>query len=368
MELHGWPRLAVAVFKGQPNWHTEWWAQVLGLDLQVSSFYTACFWAPQHICGLAVFALIVLLLNTSHRTWIYFLCGLLTGIQAGFSAYVALATGIYVLLSLIRPASGSFRTRLMGVACFGAGCMLTIAPIADCFIGRHDSLVFAPRFSLIAEYLLFLSVEFGVLLILLVMYCIGWRNRTDRHASFFVGTAFIAIMFILLFCIKSSGFNVFSYRSLLPAQVLLSLYAVLQLEQINYLKHSLKIVVMALLCLQLTGFAPEMLAMAKNHYDVRTSTIRLPETVVAINQSRALTDVIAMPYVPDRDSVLIFNTLINNMFRQKNIDKRYFCNGTLDPNNLVYLKDKDIAMLRKACETAQSAGKPSPSKSSVTDG
>ena len=183
--LHEWPCLAAAVFKGQPNWHTEWWAQGIGLDLQVSSLYTACFWAPQHICGLAVFALVVLLLNTSQRTWIYLLCGLLAGIQAGFSAYVALATGIYVVLSLIRPASGSFSSRLISGGCFGAGCILTVMPIASCFIGRQDSLVFAPRFSLIAEYLLFLSVEFGVLLILLAMYYIGRRNRTDRQCAFF---------------------------------------------------------------------------------------------------------------------------------------------------------------------------------------
>ena len=110
-----------------------------------------------------------------------------------------------------------------------------------------------------------------------------------------------------------------------------------------------------MLGLQLTGFAPEMIAMVKKHYDVRTSTIRLPETVVTINQSRTLTDVIAMPYSPDIDSTWIFNTLINNMFRQKNIDKRYFCKGTLDPNNLVYLNSADTAILRTACATTLGA-------------
>jgi hypothetical protein len=233
-------------------------------------------------------------------------------------------------------------------------------------MGRQDSLVFAPRFSLAAQYLLFVSVEFGVLLILLAMYCISWRKRTDRCTSFFADTAFIATMFILLFCLKSSGFNVLSYRMLLPAQLLLGLYAVLQLEHIKHRKGVLKPVVITMLGLQLTGSAPEMIAMAKNHYDVRISTVRLPKAVVAINQTRALNDCISIPYASELNSAWRFNTLINNMFRQKNIDKRYFCIGTLDPNNLVYLNKKDSAMLRKACETAQSPGNPSPSKSSVT--
>jgi hypothetical protein len=365
--LHEWPGLIAAMIKGLPDWHTEWWAQSIGLDLQVSSLYTASFWAPQHICGLAVFALIVLLLNTSQRAWPYLLCGLLAGIQAGFSAYVALATVIYVLLWLVRPASGHFRARLVNAACFGAGCVLAIAPIAHCFIGRQDSIIFDPRISLTTEYLFFLFVEFGVLLILFGMYCVNRRNSSDSRTSFFVDAAFIAIVFTLLFCVKSSGFNVFSYRILLPVQVLLGLYAVLQLEQIKHRKGTLKIVIMALLGLQLTGFAPEMLAMAKKHYDVRISTIRLPKTVVTINQSRALTDVIAMPYTPDIDSVWIFNTLINNMFRQKNIDKRYFCKGTLDPNNLVYLNSEDTAILQTACATTQGAESLTTPEPPVTD-
>jgi hypothetical protein len=364
--LHEWPCLAAAVLKGQPNWHTEWWAQGIGLDLQVSSLYTACFWAPQHICGLAVFALIVLLLNTSHRTWIYLFCGLLAGIQAGFSAYVALATVIYVVLSLIRPAAGSFRTRLINGVCFGAGCILTVLPIASCLIGRQDSLAFAPRFSLIAEYLLFLFVEFGVLLILLVMYYIGRGNRSDKQTLFLVDSVFIIGLFILLFCVKSSGFNVLSYRMLLPVQVLLGLYAVLQLEHMKHRKSALKTVVIALLGIQLTGFAPEMLAMAKKHYDIRTGTARLPKAVVAINQTRALNDCIAIPYTAELNSAWRFNTLINNMFRQKNIDKRYFCNTTLDPNNLVYLNSEDSKRLRSACaaaHNAESRAAPEPSAS-----
>jgi hypothetical protein len=353
--LHEWPCLAAAVFKGQSNWHTEWWAQGIGLDLQVSSLYTACFWAPQHICGLAVFALIVLLLNTSHRRWIYLMCGLLAGIQAGFSAYVALATGIYVVLSLIHPASGSFRSRLINGLCFGAGCIVTVLPIAGCFIGRQDSLVFAPRFSLIAEYVLFLFVEFGVVLILLVMGCIGWRNRSHKRAPFFVDTVFIILMVVLLFCLKSSGFNVLSYRMLLPVQVLLGLYAVLQLEHMKYRKGALKTVVIAMLSIQLTGFAPEMIAMAKKHYDVQIGTARLPKAVIAINQTRALTDCIAIPSASELNSAWRFNTLINNMFRRKNIDKRYFCNNTLDPNNLVYLNSEDTKLLRTACTAARKA-------------
>ena len=109
-----------------------------------------------------------------------------------------------------------------------------------------------------------------------------------------------------------------------------------------------------------------MIAMAKNHYDVRTSTMRLPKTVVAINQTRALNDVIAMPYVPELNSAWRFNTLINNMFRQKNIDKRYFCNGTLDPNNLVYLNSEDSKLLHTACaaaHNAESRAAPEPSAS-----
>ncbi len=109
------------------------------------------------------------------------------------------------------------------------------------------------------------------------------------------------------------------------------------------------------------------IAMTKKHYDVRTSTLRLPKTVVTINQSRALTDVIAIPYTPDIDSIWIFNTLINNMFRQKNIDKRYFCKGTLDPNNLVYLNSEDTAILQTACSTTQGTESLTTPEPPVTD-
>jgi hypothetical protein len=94
--------------------------------------------------------------------------------------------------------------------------------------------------------------------------------------------------------------------------------------------------------------------------------VRLPKAVVAINQTRALNDCIAIPYASKLNSAWRFNTLINNMFRKKNIDKRYFCIGTLDPNNLVYLNSEDSRLLRAACaeaHNAESRAAPEPSAS-----
>ena len=115
---------------------------------------------------------------------------------------------------------------------------------------------------------------------------------------------------------------------------------------------------MAVMTIQLTGFAPEMIAMAKKHFDVRTSAVRIPEEIVNINKSYALTDGVSIPYKPELDSVWTFNTLTNNIFRKKNIDRRYFCNGTVDPNNLVYLNSEDTGLLRMSCKAAHAAESP----------
>lgn len=347
--LHEWPCIIAAWTRGLPDWHTEWWAKAVGLDLQVSSLYTACFWAPQHICGLALFALCAALLKDRLRRGAVCLCGLIAGVQAGFSAYVALATVLYVCVRLIGPGCGGLRDRLLHALCFAAGSVPVFLLVADCFAGRQGSIAFVSRLDRLPEFLFFLAIEFGVLLALPLMYGFTKRARDETHMGCAADLAWIAVLLALVFCVRSSGFNVISYRMLLPAQVLLVLYAAAQLERINKGSRALKFAVYALLAVQLGGFAPEMLAMSKKQFDMRSGGPRLPETVIAVNSSSGLSDVVALPFVPGLNSVRTLNTLVNNIFRLKKLDARYFCSGVLDRNNCVYLNSADMAALQKEC-------------------
>jgi hypothetical protein len=347
--LHEWPYVFYAWFTGLKNWHTEWWAKDIGLNMQVSSFYSTHFWAPQHVCGLAIFGLIFYMLQKMEsKKKAGFACGLLLGIQAGFSVYVAIFSLLYILLYILFRLWKQWKEYVsMGTFLF-AGMCITLLPIFKYFIDKEGTIFFVGDVLLIPHYVLFLVVEFGAMLVLFYFYGLGVfgaEDRMDRDGRIHV--VFIIVTFVLLFCFQSKGFNVLSYRSILPAQILFYFSGSLMIDRLKNKSYFLKYAVMVLLCIQMAGFIPEMLAMTKKNIDCRKSTFRLPDNIVRINAQAPFTEIFTIPY-KDVDSITL-NISIHNIFRLKDVSERFFCEGKVDTNNMVYLSNKGIETIKRAC-------------------
>lgn len=146
--LREWPYPLYAWSEGFQNWHTEWWAREIGFYLQISSFYSTHFWAPQHVCGLALFGLLFYVLRTmAHGARAGFVCGLLLGIQAGFSVYVAIFSGLYVFLYIC---TGLFKSckqyTCMGIL-LATGFSLAVLPLAPYFIGKQGTIFWGAKIA-----------------------------------------------------------------------------------------------------------------------------------------------------------------------------------------------------------------------------
>ena len=348
--LHEWPCIVTSWITARPNWHTEWWATAMGLSTQISSLYSTDFWAPQHACGLALFGPVFYLLQkTGPRIKSGLLCGLLVGIQAGFSVYVALFTGIFFLLYLAAGRCPGLKERIMSGALFGAGLAASLAPLAPRFIGQQGTLFWAANVSRVPHYLLFLAVEFGALIILYALYAFPAADDRGRAgADRRVHTLFILLTCGMLFCFQSRGFNVFSYRSMLPAQVLLYWAAARSWEGTARLSPLLRRAVIAMLYVQMTGFVPELMAMTKKHLDCRSASLRLPGDILSINSRAGFTDVFTIPYRRGISGPAL-NVYLHHIFRLKDVPLRFYCEGKIDRNNLVYLNSAAISALNAAC-------------------
>ncbi len=353
--LHEWPVMIRAWMSGAGNWHTEWWAQGMGLDMQVSNFYSTYFWAPQHAHGLALFALVFAFLMRAGDTMrVWFVCGLLLGLEAGFSVYAALFSSLFAGCLLLVGMWARPKEQLARAACLAAGLGLGILPVAGFYLDMKGSLGFTVPLKQLPVYGLFYVAEFGVLLVLFVLYCkrvFAARDDGSRQGRCIV--LFIALSFIAIVCLKSSGFNIISYRGMLPAQLLLAFTGALVIARpAHQARGFLWWAATALLCLQLTAFVPELLAMTKRCLDCRRSPFRLQENVVRINAEEPLAAVVDIPYRPGV-STMQLNVLLNNIFRPKNVAKEYFCEGTLYGNNLVYLGQTDQEALKRACNGSE---------------
>jgi len=347
--LHEWPVIVAAWRAGQQNWHTEWWAAQLGLPLQVSSFYTSHVWAPQHVLGLGLFGVIYGMLYRMKRAGLAgLLVGMLLGIQAGFSVPVALLSTLYVALHVLAGMAGNPKRQACLAICCVPGLAATLLPVAGHFLDKEGTLFLCCNAALLPRYILFLAVEFGALLLLFGLYCQRvLRGQMGADGAGLANVLFVIAALAVLFCVQSRGFNVVYYRGLLPVQLVLCLAGACALSS---LRPRLRLLAIALVCLQSVSFAPEMLAVAKRSADA--SALRLPEDVVRINQTAALAELISVPYHADVDGFML-NTYINNIFRMKDVARRFYCEGKIDSNNLVYLNNSGLQSLQATCRTAR---------------
>jgi hypothetical protein len=275
---------------------------------------------------------------------------MLLGIQAGFSLQVAFFSGLYlVLYVLIGLPRDPKRSTALAFCCM-PGLALTLLPIAGSFLDKGGTVFFSGSVALLARYMLFLFVEFGGLLVLVALYCYGvLRRRVPPDHCARANILFVIATVVILFCVQSKGFNVFYYRGMLPAQIIISFMAVMGLAGLTGKRAFFHALVNICLVVQITSFVPEMLAVAKRSLDARSSTFRLPEEIIRINRQAPLTETISIPYRMDVDG-FVLNTYVNNIFRMKDAARQFYCEGRIDSNNLVYLDNKGAQSLRAACK------------------
>ena len=133
-----------------------------------------------------------------------------------------------------------------------------------------NTIAFTCNFSQVPAYLLFLIAEFGVFLLLFAIYTYRKLVKEQARNSFEVtNICFVLISLILIFFVRSKGFNVFSYRGIMPAQVIVFLVSCLMLYEMDFRVRALKYLIYALLFIQTTGFIPELMAMTKDCYKKR---------------------------------------------------------------------------------------------------
>ena len=111
---------------------------------------------------------------------------------------------------------------------------------------------------------------------------------------------------------------------------------------------------MVLLCIQLSGFVPEMLAMTKKHIDGHKNRARLSPDIVRINREAAFDRLVSIPY-GEKLHAITLNLQVHNLFRMKSLAKRYYCEKKIDANNMVYLSGRSVAVLKAECRDGTAA-------------
>lgn len=203
--------------------HAEWWAPILGFNVEFSNFFTLALWTPHHFgAGLAVMAATWLLLAPGGGPARLALAGATYAfaVFASVFAVIGAAPIVLWLIAVRRPAL----PRLLAVAAIAA---LLCAPLAWLYLGKHgvgfeifgalsqqrqaNKLLAAPAFRTV------IALEFAPILLGLWL---GPRLDPQRRGLLVVALGFILSTFVVAY----SGSNNYAMRgAIVPVFTLLFL-------------------------------------------------------------------------------------------------------------------------------------------------
>lgn len=203
--------------------HIEFWSQILNLNnFLVNNLYTALLWVPQHtLPGIVVLATGLLLLKEKQTSVVWLV--LASWFCVISSTFVSVSLFIWCGLSFL------FLPRTRGaLTVSGLLSLFLLYPYLIALSGRGSLFSFGfymTPFRYLAvfpawlNYLLTFITEYGLIILALPIYFLIRRKNNQKEAA--LVTLAVSLPILLGLFIRSAGFNDYSMRSVLPAQMAL---------------------------------------------------------------------------------------------------------------------------------------------------
>lgn len=245
--------------------HLEWWArEFLGLNIQISAFYTLFLWVPQHLMGGMIYLLILLLSLQRHRTLNRIIIPILFAALLGFSTFVFITGSLsYLAIQGTLLWRSNDRWKELRWLAIQALLFLTFAvKLILLFRGRESILFLRPQFlhflesggpdaltiphivqtaaasivNAIGTIGLVFFVDMGLIAVLgCAFFLTGMRHeRSPERASLgFYALCTLFVTIPMVFLVANHNFNDFFMRGVIIAQLSLAIAAAFFLEKMQ---------------------------------------------------------------------------------------------------------------------------------------
>lgn len=203
--------------------HIEFWSQILNpTNYLVNNLYTALLWVPQHaLPALVVLVTGISLLKEKKMPVLWLTLAIWFCVIS--STFVSVSLAIWLCLAFIFIRRTRYSITIAGVVslCFLAPYLVSLSGRGSLlsfgfYMTPFQYLSFAPYWL---NCLLTFFTEFGLMIVAIPIFA-SIRHKTKRGENVLISVAIILPILMGLF-IKSSGFNDYSMRSILPSQMAL---------------------------------------------------------------------------------------------------------------------------------------------------
>ncbi len=214
--------------------HIEFWSQVLNLsNYLVNNIYTMLLWVPQH-CLPSLIVLVTGVMFLKERRPSFFWLALVIWFSVISSTFVSVGLVVWLGLIFLLISKARLRLILSGLV---ATCLLL--PYLTELSGRGSILSFGfymtpfqylPFLPQWINYFLTFFTEYGLILVAIPVFFIV-RGKENRKEATLITLA-VGLPIIIGLFVKSSGFNDFSMRSILPSEMALPFLMAFSLKEV----------------------------------------------------------------------------------------------------------------------------------------